>query len=312
MNDPRARAIMSRPYRPVGLVNNGAFTEIVDEGTFFDNGDSLYETDFQQELEMRSRSEHIDGLPLDDLDAKFRLQELDRAAIDAKSPSVSLAPASWDRGVLGGIATAQPNPTSTLPGDLNQVVFWPGDDRESGPVTITLAPKPGVFQSPTTSLLPVSRSVARVNWGTKNGQFTADVDVGNGIEFSIEAASVYVSVYQDAGSTISQNLMASIGFYSATRTCTATRTAYLSILSGATENVIRPNFATTIIGFERYDSTAQYVLDMLDINGTLIGQRVVPPSAYLITPIVLPNDCYSIDVTNNGSLGDSRLIFGLF
>lgn len=314
----------------VELIDNGAYIQIADhEFDVSDNGDSPYQSDFEHMIAMREAA-HVgpDGSFLDDLDQKFRVMELEKAEQDAKSPQVSINPASWDRGSLGGIAAAQPNligfsgptpiPDPTAPGQLNTIVFWPGDDRESCPVTITLSPLIGsvVEGAPVVAVTDtVERPVARIRWGTKNGQFTADVDVGTGVEFCVEAASVYVSAYMDKGSTVPMNLMASIGFYAAARLSPATRTVYIDNLGvGDVERIVRPNFATAITGFERPDATDQYVITMYTINGTtIIGQRVIAPSNYLDTPLVLPNDCYYVDVTNNGGgTSSSRIIFGLF
>lgn len=313
-------AAMQQPRRSIRLVSNGAYTDIADNELLVgDNGDSPYATDFDQLIQQRAQASYgPNGEYLDDLDKESNLAAIQKRTAEVTSPHASINPRTYDRGVLGGIAQCAPG-TATTPGQLQQIVFWPGEDRETVAITVTVAPAASANLEGTAgtgSGVQKSRPVARVNWGTRNGQFEIDVDVGTGFEFCISASTVYVSVYQDAGSTITQNLMAAISFYSAARLAPAARTAYLDSQAGGTTRLVkRPNFASSIIGFERDVVTAQYTLTFIDKNNATIGVRVIAPSTYLTSPIILPNDCSAVYVQSNAlpsTTTSSRLVFGLF
>jgi len=303
--------------RRVQIIETGADTRIADDELFEgDGGENAFQDDFTHFLEQNEEAAFgPDGQPLDDMDHKFNLREMQKAEDNEEAPFRSVGPTTWDRGVLGGIYQVQPAVVTTNAGPLIEAVFWPGEDKESRAVTVTIQPEQPLEVSPVSGSV-IIRPTARINWGTRNGKFQADVDVGTGFEFTLSASYIYVSLGLDGGSNTAYNLLAGLSFYSASHTRPALRTTYLDSQgsgAGGLVNIARPAFANTIEAFDRSDFTAGYTLDFKDINGVKIGQRIIAASTTLAVPLMLANDVRSIDVTNSGAGGtSSRLVFGLF
>lgn len=287
---------------------NGATTDILDTELFHgDGGDSRFQSDWEHDLELREESSYgPDGEVLEELDQKFKYDVLKRSEEESEFPRSSINPSSWDRGSLGDQVTLTPGRPTTADGAIQPMAYWPGDDRDVCPVTITVAP---VILDPTVAVGGVVRAVARINWGTKNGRFQMDVDIGIGFQLTLEASSVYVSGFLEANSTVNWNVHASIGFYTTARPVPVTRTAYVSnSATGApgVVNVTRPSFASSMT-FMRQLATDTYTISFLDANLTTIGQRDVAASAYVETPIPLPNDCFIVQVVFNAGGAAPRL-----
>ncbi len=285
------------------LTDNGAFQSI-------ENTRPPITTDQDAELYQRAAADRLSGG--DDLSAATMLRGMQDAAANAQAPAVGLAPPSWSRGLLGGNAVV-PAVVDFNPTPLQELVYWPGDDQETRPITIViglLAPLPATGSY---------RPMAHIQWGTRDGKHTVDLDVGTGIELTLIASSCYVSVGQDGGFAVGQAagqpipMTASIGFLAtAPRGTPIARTAYLDIMAPATPVVIpRPAFANSISALWRSNFTDAYTITLFSATET-IGTIVVAASTQLAVPITLPNDCNSLSVTNNGGApGNGRLIFGL-
>lgn len=301
--------IVSPFDREVHLIDDGGLTEIADtELRQGGGGDSIFADDFTHMVEQRERAMFgPNGEPLDDFDQNLMIREQQRREIAEQGDDTHQTnnPSSWDRGLLGGNVIVQPG-TATAQGQTQTVAYWPGDDFETLPVVVTIAP-----------LMPLPagaqvRPFARVRWATRNGEFTAEIDCGTGMQFCITASSVYVDVGQDAGSNQQIQVYGALSYWGTNTATPAYRTSYIdSIGIAATVNVKRPAFATTLFGFERASNGA-YTLNFRDINGTLIGSRSYAAANYIINPISLPNDCASIDVVNgSGGIDTVRLVWGL-
>lgn len=311
--------VMDIDETPTTVIDNGASLQILDrEFEHGDNGDSPFQSDWEHDLEQREQAQRgPKGEVLDDLDAMFHKKVLEEEDAKSVAPFATINPPSWDRGVLGGEVTILPN---EAPKD---VVYWPGDDRETIPITVSLQPLlpalVGGALDPSQGsggAIVVSKPFAIVKWGTKNGQMQAEIDIGRGVEFTIAASSVYVLVGVDY-STAACTIRGAISFYAATRTQPACRTKYINgintLAAGASVSIFRPDFASTINSFWRSNPLDQWLLQFFDGAGNLIHTRVVAPSTYLETPIVLPNDFSYVTVTNQSqNQGRARLVFGLF
>ncbi len=298
------------------LVDDGAFTELedsdeVDWGNA--DGDSPIVSDQTHDFQLRAEATvGPNGEALDEIDAKYQYREMKRAEDNKLAPSVSIVPPSWDSGTLGGSAQIKPNQDTTLAGPIQPLVFWEGEDRESCPVTITVNPLDLPLPNGTGTVGTV-RPIATIKWGTRNGTFEVDIDIGTGVQLVLCASAVYVSAYLDGGSDTPITVSAGIGFYASSPRNPATRTAYIDNQgSGATVSVPRAKFSSTIVAFERADTTFQYTLAFLDINSQTIGRRVIQAGTYLTSPIILPNDVVQVDVINGGGAGaKSRLVYGV-
>lgn len=275
--------------------------------------------DFQEHLEAREEAHIISGG--DELGAIAHLRTRQRVAENEAVPARSINPASWDRGLLGGTATFDPTVLQTTDnttgsakgGEVIQVVHWPGDDRETIPITVTFQPYSLPSFGASTKIM---RPFARIQWGTRNTQFQADVDIGVGEAITLAASSCYVSLGMDSGSNLAYTLGAAISFYATSRPVQATRTMYLTMdnSGGADSTFIRPQFSTSILGFDRADPTTQWVLKFKDFANTLIYERLIAPNTYLTSPIYLSNDVAFLSVNVSGGSGSdtTRIIWGLF
>lgn len=312
LGPPPTRTTIVDDERRVHILSNPATTEIADdELAQGDGGTSVFEDDFTHMLERREQAAvGPGGQQLDDMDQAINIRHMEREENQAISPHANVNPSSWDRGLLGGAVLVQPNVDTTLEGPLQPVVFWPGDDRETLPVLITLTPQ---LLPNAAAQGPVIRPFARIRWGTRNGEFTADVDIGAGVQLALGASSVYVDVGLDASSNTAFNIFGGLSFWSADKATPALRTAYIDSLAGAgTKAIDRPRFATTIQAFERTDTTVIYTLNFLDTGNTTIASRIIAANGYLASPIALPNDCRTINVVSgSGSPSNARLTFGL-
>lgn len=314
------------PYR---LISDGAWTDIEDR-PYKDNPDSAYESEF--DIQARDITEsHMgpNGEQVDDLDAAFDVRQREKARENLESPHRNINPASWDRGVLGQTIEIKPGPNTTVgaltinvEGDPQLAVFWPGDDREACPITVTVQP---------TYPLPAGDSkivnaVAIIEWGIHGAKFYVEVDVGTGFELSLSASSCYVKfkyptsymyAVGDAQTNTTYPVSASIGFYSTSRTQAVTRSGLTQSISNNStgDDVVRPAFATSLVGFER-NAAQQCTLGFYTAGGELLFQRTYAATSYITSPISLPTDCYSVRVTNDNVAPNSavvaRLIFGLF
>ena len=241
----------------------------------------------------------------DDLDHAIDMKQRQDAADRRDVPFVGVNPASWDRGVLG--QTVLLKFLAGGDGPVQQIVFWPGDPRESCPVTVTIAP---VLPLPTLSVSPL----ASIRWGTHGAFFNANIDIGTGFQLTLSASSVYVSAFLVDGSLADLNVAASIGFYAMNRTSPVFRTDRFKNLAGlASVDYTRPAFTSTIVGFERSDATASFSLTFLDVAGVSLGQHTIVGNSYLTYPITLPSFCATVRVTNNSAGAVSGTIcYGMF
>lgn len=216
---------------------------------------------------------------------------------------VTIVPASAYKARLGGttaIAFGQ---------DPQAVVRWDGMITESLPVSLVVAPIGSLDPSRASP-----RAFIRLRIGTRGGTVAVDIDLGQGWQLTVPTASMYVDVGIDPSSaSSSQSIMVSgsIGFYTVVRTAPLTFTSYIDSLgSMGASTKTRPPFASTL-NFMRADISAQYLIEFKSLSGT-IGTYVLPASVNLDAPIVLPNDVYSVTVTNQGGGTDnSRVIWGL-
>jgi hypothetical protein len=288
---------------PVFIADNGAFRSIEDP-----RGPIL--TDQDQEDAIRADAVYRGGG--DQLTSATIERATNNAITNATAPLVSLVPPSWNRGLLGGRGDTRPQQV-TQPTPLTQIVYWPGDDNESRPIAVAVAPTDGMPSSGT------FRGVAQVVWGTREGRFSVLVDIGAGVQLNLVASSCFVSVGQDAGAPPSSSICsplaysATIGFLSTfTRGPQATRTIYADQQPQTTPvTFARPAFATAIAGFGRSDATVAWTINLL-ANSDIVHQIVVPASGQFSGPVPLPNDVNNVQLINSGAgPANARLTFGL-
>lgn len=302
---------------PVHLASSGGDTTSIMEGPYQDSRGDAFPTEFDRVLDMHAAANA--AFPENDLDVHTQLQNMQRAAENEVAPFTCINPASLDRGNLGQTLTLLPGIETSVSvfadGPEQMAAFWPGDDREACPVTVTSAP-----------VLPYSssivRAVARIKWGVHGAKFEVLVDVGTGFELPINASNVYLSLYLEGGSfigggepTMGDQLVAgAIGFYSADHQQAVVRSVRSgSIAAAGTFTAQRPAFATSLLSFERDDLSGPTTLEFLDQNSVRRSERQYAALAYITDPIPLTAEISAIQMTNGaGTSVQFSLVFGLF
>jgi hypothetical protein len=349
-------------YGQVDLVDNGAFTEIenladdladpvdVDENPFLvhaadedgspgfrpfvdasntfeqqeglepqsEDNASEYEVigdEFSERLKQRQDAAvGADGHPVGDLAMLAGVQQAQQKASEKVAPFVNTNPATAFRALLGGRFTVDVQKPPF------QVINWVGEDVEAKPVTITLSP---IIDSADTNYAQVAS--AYVMWGTRDGIQTAEIDIGHGIQFTLVASTIYVSIGLPSnygvpganqnvfGGTV--NIAASMGFYTTAKNAALTKTNPMIRMDNTVVTAIvpRPAFASHIY-FERQDPTTQWTLTFLDTSGIIAYERIVLANTYL-SEVKLANDVNFVKVTTTAggfSTYSARLIWGLY
>lgn len=302
--------------RPVNLVRTDGDMIDIDEPEYSND-------DFAQMV--RGKQEAMDEAGGDDLAAGVIYRdnvEIEQNREVKRNEALTVfaaAPPSAKGAVLGQIFSIQPANQTTLPGATQQAVNWAGELRETRECTVTASPVMAVrFSDSRLTVVSASNGVSRpyvtVQWGTDQGLYKAQIDLGSGIKLTVACCSLLVSLHLDVGSAAAMEVEASMSFGAAPQPTPLTRTAYIDgLTSGNGPSVtFRPPFATHILAITRSDFTAAMTLTYKDLNGTVIGQRILAASTDLDAPLYLPNDCVSVEVTT-GSAGaiNARLVYGL-
>lgn len=303
--------------RPTNLAVNKGDTVSIMEGPYEDNPGSDFASEFDHIMDMHAAAQAAS--PTNDLDAHVRLEAAKREEENELAPFTCINPVSLYRGNLGQTVTLKPGATLSTSvfadGDPQLVSFWPGDDREVCPVTVTAAP-----------VLPYSsnilRAVAVIKWGVHGAKFEVRIDVGTGFEVTINASNVYLSVYLEGGdfsgsspADVSDHLVGgAIGFQQSDHQQPVIRSINSNgtIQNGGTFTALRPAFATSLLSFERSDISGPTTLNFLDQNGTIRFVRQYAALAYIGSPISLPGEIASVQVSNGGAGTNLTLVFGLF
>ncbi len=249
----------------------------------------------------------------DDLDEAATLRSLHDQVDQTRAPSVSMTPRSWDRGRLGDTQPVGNDVNITADGLPVLLVHWPGDDRETTAVSLTVAPILTPGQNP-----GLGRAVARIIWGTQDGKFQCDVDIGTGVQLTLVASNVYVYVLFLSGITtpLNQKFSGAISFQRLNPTNRSTLTDYIDALAGGGSITIpRPQFGNTIQNFSRSNFTdAWTIVGQGTVGGAVVTIMtiVIAASTQPQLPIYLPNDVSSLVITNSGAgAGNARVVFGV-
>jgi hypothetical protein len=197
------------------------------------------------------------------------------------------------------------------------VARWDSDDQsESREWTITLTPVQSILAaaaSGQTSLRPFGRIAV----GTFNQLISdLDVDIGNGVEFTVSGSSVMVSVgmdptstsYGTAGSMILSGMMTPRAV--ARAAVRITRTRYLDSAVG-NPTVSVPRFARDLTPYRTITANA-YTLVMQDQFGNSLYSVIIAANTFTVDPILIAGDVQLVQVVPTaGDVGNVRLVFGL-
>lgn len=255
----------------------------------------------------------IHGMPVSDLDRHINRDNIKHEEIRHIAPYVRTNPPTAYRGLLGGQAVCQPGQ------DPQQVVRWEGEDIESMPVSVAWSPIDSIQNI---SVADVVLPFVRIQFGTRDGLMSVDVDVGRGGQLSIPASVVYVYLGLYTGSTLPFRLTATVGYLPIVRTSTLTFTDYPGGFTNGVPNGIgvgvpgaaisfRPSFASSVM-FERSNYADPYTLAFYGSTSIPLYEHVIAANTYLTNPIPIANDIQKMLIVNNGAAGaQCRVIWGL-
>lgn len=173
---------------------------------------------------------------------------------------------------LGGNARL----TSDVVINQKSVARWQGSDGEVCPVTVNA----GLV----TPLLPGGSLVVRpfiyVHWGAFGFNYVAEVDIGMGRQFTVNASMVEVAVALEALSAANAaeaNMAATLSFKAPMRTSPLIRTRYLdSVAQNVAQTVVIPPFAVGLLPVQMVDVGGTVTLDFYDSSNTLRYTLSVP------------------------------------
>lgn len=283
------------------------------EGLDFDDSD---------ELEIADR---IKSTSADELEALAKIRDVQRQQASRIAPHVRIVPPSADCGTLGTTATVKI-------GEEQQVAQWSADSPiETLPITIIAGPvappNPSINSIAEFSTMPVFRSYGIIRAGSRGYPMAFEFDLGPGIEFSLNASMVSLSVALEKGIAPWENLGegtlklgGALSYFPPLKNTAVTRTKYVPALDAAgvtgpvSYKVNVPAFARNVVLWRQLLNDT-FTLDFLDSQGNsrYSWTLAAGTAGAMLTPIPVTPDIYQIQVsaTGGGNRSSSRLVFGL-
>jgi hypothetical protein len=245
----------------------------------------------------------VGGSSAADKDVSFHLK--------AAPPSVSF------NTPIGRGTTLKWNPTTQdIANGIKQqdtVILWQGNKFESQTMTVDIGvnkPLPeGIGDN--TPLRPY----AQIEYGADGFREIITIDVGFGTRLTM--AGNYLSVLLGMGPAPGTGpaivIGASMGFFAATSTAPVTYTQYTDGLASGSRDVFQRPFKSTVMYPPQCNQLGTYEVRFYSTQGTLavfkFDNTVTNP---VLSPIIIPNDVYKIEVKNTGALSASfRTVFQL-
>lgn len=281
---------------------NGATTDIVDA----QHGEP---DEFHQMLADRDKALIEAGG--DEFEQLAILRERRGAELNAFQPFTNVNPRSAVDAILGN------NAIVVCGGPLSQVIYWQaGSDAETTNLNIALQP---VNQPPPNVIGAIFRPFARVKWGTRSTQFTADIDIARGTQISLNAASVTVQVglaadvSGNAPNDTTMNISGSLSFGGGGRFAPVTRTVWLDSPTGSETFLTVPSFAKRVSVITRTSAIATArQLNLKDSIGNSSSVQIAANSQ-LTVPIDIWDDVVVVSQTTAAGVdvGPCAFIFEL-
>lgn len=259
----------------------------------------------------------------DDLEHKSMLREAQKGQLAAQAPYVRINPSSAVGQQVGNTVVVtdslDPNGLMTLTGAASskvaQVAQWVGETEETLPITVCFQPYGPVI--PVNKTKQGLRAYGIVQFGTRGFPAKMEVDIGNGMQFTLPGSSailqVGLEVNPDGGSGDDFQYTGMIGYWPGNKTEKVTRTCYVTGNAGdpaAQFNV--PPYARSF-QLMRTATSDPVNIGIWDSSHTIIGIVIVPALEQQLEPIPLSGDAATVSVADGGvdGLGQTRLIFNL-
>lgn len=258
----------------------------------------------------------------DSLDKKVATRNAEWQQLDAMAPFMRTNPVSALNGTLGNQATLRIGPNVDASEGNAQVALWQGDDAETGPVTVTLAPVVGV-QSPnvvsksiTGGNVPIIRPYAIVQFGTRGFAANFEVDIGLGCQFTLTASTVSVQVLleQTAGALDAETEVQLSGMLSFGPTnrqpAPITRSKWINVGAGSTSSAIPiPAFAKRVYLLNGIAAATWALAFKASDGSTLYG---LTGTGTMTVPAMIANGIYTMTVqATGGDIVRGALVFEL-
>ena len=266
----------------------------------------VFRDDFTEELRLRAlASIGPNGEQLDDFDQMAQMQRGQHEALSQQALWTRNTPPSVLDSVLGGGALVKRGDPSAT------VARWTGPDAETCPVTVTLSAVKNA-----NDIVGIYLPIAILQWGTRDQLNRAEIDFGRGVQFTIGASSVVLSVMLDPDSTgtAALDLAGMLSFNPCVRTEAVTRTMYFS-LAGASivSRFLIPQFAKSFTVW-RSDATAVLNIRLHSYSSTVLYSILRPAEGTaaesFMNTFPLPGDIASMTLSV-GAATDLHVVFNL-
>lgn len=233
----------------------------------------------------------------------------------AKTPLISGNPASALQSLMGSTQTVHSGTGTAGGATAPTVARWAADsDAETRPVGVTFGMAPVDPHFGTADVKPFGI----VQFGTTGALLQAEVDIGTGCRFSVEASQVILQVGVDsavAPATACDLILSGLlSFGMVSKPTPMTRTVYIDNLgAGASTSGIPIKPFAKSVQFWRAPVTEAVTIEFHNSALQLLYSFVLAANATMTDPIPISNDCTQIVIndTGAGGLTHGRLIFNL-
>lgn len=254
---------------------------------------------------IRQRHAAMEEAGGDDLAAAAILKGQNKIAATAAAPSMSTNPPSAIGAIMGGQQIVSPasNPV--------ELARWNGENNESTNITVTTGAAqyspPGQNSSP--QVLQINPFLI-VQWGTNGFALRAEIDIGQGVQFTVGCSFMSLSVTADAlqkgaaGNQVasSQNVTAMLSFRQIEKSTPVTRSIRdFNFASNTTYTV--PSFAKyLLVTAGVIDNTTVFTVVFFNIGGSRVSAATFNGDSTARHALV-PPDATTFNVTVAGTVG---------
>lgn len=285
-----------------------------------DDGEVVQDDIAYDELEAADQVSRRSGAGPLGLEEKASLRDQKWQGLNDLAKFSRINPPSILKGTIGGQQFVNLTVDTILNPPRIQVANWAGDDSETLPITVTFAP---VQQLGNSVNLVDLRPIGIVQFGTRGFSVAAEVDIGTGTQFTVNASAITLQVTLETDPNVvfppgtttiaSMPLAGMLSCYTTTHALPVTRSKFtISINNGFSADVIVPPFAKNV-SIWRADSTLSMRADFKNSQGGTVYSRTIAGGAFYDLPIPLSTNITTVTINNTGGGGanSAACIFGL-
>jgi hypothetical protein len=317
----------------------GLLEEVPEEdgsGREVDPGDAAsFGDELDEHLHHHDEQSTVNGEYTSELGRHALVEEAEKRVVRVAAPWVRIVPETAYAALMGGNAAvfAPPSPAAKI----EEVARWTGlQGADALPVSVAFSQVSAIPQTFTGENESFSADryapFGIVQYGTRNGPLSIEVDINVGCQFTIGATAVSLLVgLDDIGGTnlAPMDLAGQLSFFTVTHLQPITRTRYIPSLPAGPGPPFFPapgsfNWIVPVPKFSksvslwRADASQSAVLQFFASDGNSEYLVDVPAGTYMLTPIPLVGSVFFVMVRggsaipfSNGPLAASRLLFNL-